>query len=68
LDRVARKLETEYNCYIFDCYNNPKMLLRVLKEEYGNSYKAIVDSIKKNLDEFAYQEPISRFLSAIDSS
>lgn len=67
LDQVTRKLETEYNCYIFDCYNNPEMLHRVLKEIYGDSYKAIVDSIKKNLDEFAYQEPIGRFLSVIGS-
>ncbi|MGI0088029.1 MAG: hypothetical protein ACREBI_08745 [Nitrosotalea sp.] len=68
LDKVTRKLEAEYNCYIFDCYNNPKMLHRVLKEIYGNACKTIVDSIKKNLDEFAYQEPIGRFLSTIDSS
>lgn len=67
LDQVTRKLETEYDCYIFDCYNNPEMLHRVLKDLYGNSYKTIVDSIKKNLDEFAYQEPIGRFLSVIGS-
>lgn len=67
LDQVIRKLEKEYNCYIFDCYNNPEMLYRILKEIYGNSYKTIVGSIKKNLDEFAYQEPISRFISVIDS-
>jgi hypothetical protein len=67
LDQVTRKLETEYNCYIFDCYNNPEILHRVLKELYVNSYKTIVDSIKKNLDEFSYQEPIDRFLSVIGS-
>ncbi len=68
LDQVTRKLETEYNCYIFDCYNNPEMLHRVFKELDGWSHKTIVDLIKKNLDEFAYQEPISRFLSVIGSS
>lgn len=67
LDQVTRKLEAEYNCYIFDCYNNPAMLHRILKEMYGNAYKIVVDLIKKNLDEFAYQEPISRFLSVIGS-
>jgi hypothetical protein len=68
LDQVARKLETEYSCYIFDCYNNPEILHRVLKEIYGNSYKTIVDSIKKNLEEFAYQGPIGRFLFVLGSS
>ena len=67
LDQVTRKLEAEYNCYIFDCYNNPTMLHRILKEMYGNAYKIVVDLIKKNLDEFAYQEPIGRFLSVIGS-
>lgn len=67
LDQVTRKLEAEYNCYIFDCYNNPAMLRRILKEMYGSTYKTVVDLIKNNLDEFAYQEPISRFLSVIGS-
>ncbi len=62
LKEVIRKLESYYNCGIFDCYYNPELLVSVLRKLYGNSYGAIVESIKKNLVEFSHQEPISRFI------
>jgi hypothetical protein len=61
-DKVTRKLFGDYNCYLPDCYEDPIILGRVLKALFGNS-NVIVESIKDSLSEFAYQEPISRFIS-----
>src|SRR5207245_4109373 len=61
LMEVIRKLESEYNSCIFDCYYHPELLVSVLKELFGNSCVVIVESINKNLAEFSYKEPISQF-------
>ncbi len=67
LDEVTRRLEKEYKCYIFDCYDKPEILHHVLNEMYGKSSKSITYSIKRNLEEFSNQEPIRRFLATISA-
>lgn len=61
-DKVTRKLFDDYDCYLPDCYDDPILLARVLKDLFDNS-NVIVESIKDSLSEFSYQESISRFLS-----
>lgn len=61
-EKVTRKLFDYYNCFLPDCYENPIILGIVLKTLFGNS-NVIIESIKDSLSEFAYQEPISRFIS-----
>lgn len=65
-DDIIRILKKEYNCYLPDCYEHPEYLREVLKS-YGKANKVIVESIKKQLDEFSYQGPIARFLKVITS-
>ena len=48
-EKVFNKLADDYKCRIPDCFENPEYLIRVLKDLYGSSYTAIVDSIKKKL-------------------
>ncbi len=67
LDEVTKRLEKEYKCYIFDCYDKPEILCNILNEMYGKSSKSIVYSIKRNLEEFSNQEQIRRFLVAISA-
>jgi hypothetical protein len=60
-DKVARKLFDDYHCYLPDCYDDPLLLGRVLKELFCNS-DIVIESIRNPLSKFSYKEPISRFL------
>ncbi len=66
LERVLNELEARYHCYIFDCYEHPNYLQQILKDLFGSAYDQVIKSIRKNLDEFSYQEPIRDFLFGID--
>ena len=66
LPKVQERLSKDYNCNLSDSYENPEYLNRVLKDLYGNSHKAIVDSISKKLDNIKQDEKISKFILEID--
>ncbi|MGI0082017.1 MAG: hypothetical protein ACREAF_04260 [Nitrosopumilaceae archaeon] len=66
LHEVGKRIFENYNCYIPDCYEHPEYLSSVLKDIFGNSYNVIVESIKKQLGEFALQKPIEEFLVKIE--
>ena len=65
LEEVISMLLDYYHCKISDCFEKPQYLNKVLKDIFGNSYTVIVKSIKKQLEEFAYEKPIKVFLKAI---
>lgn len=64
-DQVTQRLEKNYNCYIPDCYDNPKYLNTVLKELYGDAHINIVNSITTNLESFSNDHLIQRFILQI---
>ncbi len=64
--KVAKTLKDDYNCYIPDCYEHPEYLKRILSDLYGNANAAIISSIKNSLHDFFHQEPIQKFVSAIE--
>jgi len=66
-DEVIHDLYKKYHCYLTDCYENPEYLNVVLKELHGNSYRVIVESISKELEEFAYKKPVENFLKVLAS-
>lgn len=65
LEKVGNKLYDDFQCYFSDCYKHPERLTAILKELFGNSHTVIVESIKKNLDEFSSQKSIKEFLVKI---
>ena len=65
LEKVTKRLYEDYHHHLSDCYENPEILSKVLKDLYGNSYTAIVQSIKKELEDFSDQKPIKAFLKVI---
>lgn len=65
LNEVTSRLYNDYKCYIPDCNDHPEYLKAVLQDLYGTSHTTIVKSIEKNLEEFAYQKPIGKFLTVI---
>jgi hypothetical protein len=65
LDQVSNTLYEEHHCYLGDCYEHPEYLAKALKELFGISHTAIVESITKELAEFVEHKPIERFLKII---
>ena len=64
-NEVVAKIHKDYYCYLPDCYENPEYLSRALKELYGQSHLAIIESIKKHLGEMSTQEGIANFIMKI---
>jgi len=64
-EKVIEKLKTEYDCYLTDCYEHPEYLITILKKLFGSSHVALVASIKKQLEEFLYKDPVGRFIEII---
>jgi len=65
LEKFESMIYEKHRCPISDCYEHPEYLNEVLKEIFGNSYREIIASIEKYLNEFAYQYPIEQFLQKI---
>ena len=64
-DKVVEMLYSKYHCYMSDCYEHPEYLSAVLKNLFGNSHVDIVNSIKKQLEEFSNKKPIGRFIEIL---
>ena len=64
-DKVLEILNTEYRCYLPDCYDHPEYLSEIFKQLYGNAGKVVVESIRKQLEEFSYDQKITRFIEVI---
>ena len=64
-DYVADLVNKEYHCGLTDCYEHPEYLSAILKRLYGNSYGAIVESIKNQLEEFSNRKSIGRFVEIL---
>ncbi|HKC78866.1 MAG TPA: hypothetical protein VKB83_02080 [Nitrosopumilaceae archaeon] len=64
-EKIIRQLSKDYNCYLPECYEHPEYLNKVLKKIFGNSHMAIIDAIKKELNEQIMEKPIALFVSAI---
>lgn len=64
-EKVVQKLYTDYQCDLFDCYENPEYLNKVIKEIFGENYIAIVKSVKDNLKKATEQINFTDFLKVI---
>ena len=64
-DEVNSRLYENYRCYLPDCFENPEYLKRVLQDLYGKASANIIQSIKKELEEFAVQKGIDNFIRVI---
>ena len=48
-ETVIQKLDENYNCNLFECYDRPECLNQVIKEILGEKYLSVVGSIKSQL-------------------
>ena len=53
---LVAKLNSQYDCSIRDCCENPEYLKHILKEVYKEDYNSIVEEIKMQLDEDLLKE------------
>ena len=49
-NQVQAKLNSQYDCWIYQCVNHPEYLRDVLKEVYKNDYHSIIDEISMETD------------------
>jgi hypothetical protein len=47
---VQAKLNSLYDCWIYQCVDHPEYLRDVLKEVYKNEYHSIIDEISMETD------------------
>lgn len=64
-EKVIQKLYEDYHCHLFDCYEKPEYLNKVIKEIFGDNYMAVVESIKTDLKETSEQKSFLDFLTVI---
>ena len=64
-EKVTEQLWELYKCHTIDCYDNPDYLVKTLRDLYGESSVAIIDSIKKQLEKFSSRRLVSSFLMLI---
>lgn len=60
---VLARLERDYNCKIFDCFEKPEYLKSVLRDVYGKEYQDIIENIAAELGEVVDEKEIAEFLS-----
>ena len=65
LQKTIDTLYDEYHCHLSDCYEHPEYLKNVLRNLFGSAHTVIVESIRKDLEEFTYDKPIEKFLEII---
>jgi hypothetical protein len=62
---VLARLERDYGCKIFDCFEHPDYLKAVLQDVYGPDYQTIVDSLVDELGEIASEQDVTGFLKGL---
>ncbi len=64
-EKVSKRLQKEYKCYIPDCYDHPEYLEAALKSIFGNAHTAIVDQIRMELLEHADDKGINMLIKTM---
>ena len=64
--KVTEELKKKHHCNLDDCYEHPEYLNTILKDLYGDAYKAVIKSINKQLEAFSYHAQITKFLQVIN--
>ena len=66
-DKVTDLLQSEHNCTLEDCYENPEYLKNVLKKLFGDSYRDIVNSLSENMKSILSQQSVKEFLEVLST-
>lgn len=62
---VLARLECDYDCKIYDCFEHPDYLKEVLKQVYGADYQTIVENLQVELGEIISEKDVTSFLDVL---
>jgi hypothetical protein len=62
---VLARLERDYGCKIYDCFEHPNYLKAVLQDVYGADYQTIVDNLESELGEITSEKDVASFLGSL---
>ena len=65
LNDVLRILYEKCQCYLPDCFDHPENFRKVWSELDEGTCNLMVNMVKRNLRQFAYQKYIERFLAVL---
>ena len=66
LNDVLRILYEKCQCYLPDCFDHPENFRKVWEELDEGTCNMMVNIVKRNLEEFAYQKSIEQFLAGLN--
>lgn len=66
LDKTVEYLKENYNCRLQDCYEHPEYLNSVLQYIFGEGGNVIIESIKKQLEDYSYDNKIAFLIKTIN--
>ena len=63
LEIVVKQLESNFQCYLFDTFDNPQHLKQILHNLYPGEFSKVLNLIEKQLAEFSDNESIRYFIN-----
>lgn len=66
LNEVLRILYEKCQCYLPDCFDHPENFRKVWGEIDEGTCNMMIDLVKENLQEYAYQKSIEQFLVGLN--
>jgi len=66
LNHVLSILYEKCKCYLPDCFDHPENFRKVWDELDEGTCNLMINLVKRNLEEFAYQKSIEQFLAGLN--
>ncbi|MGI0023322.1 MAG: hypothetical protein ACRD9Q_10745 [Nitrososphaeraceae archaeon] len=67
LEIVVKRLESNFQCYLFDMLDNPTCLKQVLHYLYPNEFFKVLNLLEKELEGFSNDASIKHFIKYMKS-
>jgi hypothetical protein len=64
-EKVFGMLQGHYATFA-DCYKNPELLSIILKQIFGEGYKAVIAEIKKESRTYKEHHPVAQFIKTLN--
>jgi hypothetical protein len=62
---VLARLERDYSCSVFDCFEHPDYLKAVLHDVYGKDHHDVVEKIELELGDSTSEKEVRAFLNVL---
>jgi hypothetical protein len=62
---VLARLERDFDCKIYDCFEHPEYLKEVLQQVYGTEYRNIIENLQVELGSLFQKKRVTDFINAL---